>query len=142
MKTFSQRKEDIERKWYLVDAEGLTLGRVATKIARLLIGKHKPTYTPHIDGGDFVVVVNSEKIVLTGSKENQKTYFSYSGYIGGDKHTSVSEMRDKHPDRIISKAVKGMLPKNKLQSNRMTRLKVFVGPEHIHQAQQPEKLNV
>ncbi|PID28415.1 MAG: 50S ribosomal protein L13 [Candidatus Cloacimonadota bacterium] len=140
MKTFSQKTADVDRKWYLIDAEGKTLGRVATQISRLLIGKHKPTYTPHIDGGDFIVVVNSEKVVLTGNKEKDKEYFTYSGYVGSQKFTTVAEMRERHPERIIINAVKGMLPKNKLQARRLKRLKTFVGSEHTHAAQKPEKI--
>jgi len=138
MKTISAKHSDIDRKWYIVDAEGKTLGRIATEIAHRLMGKHKPLYTPHIDLGDFIIVVNAEKVVLTGNKETGKSYFSYSGYPGGDKFTSVEKMREKHPDRIISFAVSGMLPKNKMRARRLTRLKVYAGPEHPHQAQQPE----
>jgi large subunit ribosomal protein L13 len=140
MKTISAKHSDIDRKWLIVDAEGKTLGRVATEIAYRLMGKHKPLYTPHIDLGDFVIVVNAEKIVLTGNKETAKTYFSYSGYPGGDKFTSVETMREKHPDRIITVAVSGMLPKNKMRDRRLTRLKVYAGPDHPHAAQQPEVL--
>ncbi len=138
MKTISAKHSDIDRKWYIVDADGKTLGRIATEIAHRLMGKHKPLYTPHIDLGDFIIVVNAEKVVLTGNKETAKAYFSYSGYPGGDKFTSVEKMREKHPDRIISFAVSGMLPKNKMRARRLTRLKVYAGPEHPHQAQQPE----
>lgn len=140
MKTISAKHSDIDRKWLIVDAEGKTLGRVATEIAYRLMGKHKPLYTPHIDLGDFVIVVNAEKIVLTGNKETAKTYFSYSGYPGGDKFTSMETMREKHPDRIITFAVSGMLPKNKMRDRRLTRLKVYAGPDHPHAAQQPEVL--
>ena len=140
MKTISAKHSDIDRKWLIVDAEGKTLGRVATEIAYRLMGKHKRLYTPHIDLGDFIIVVNAEKIVLSGNKETSKTYFSYSGYPGGDKFTSVETMREKHPDRIITFAVSGMLPKNKMRDRRLTRLKVYAGPDHPHEAQQPEVL--
>jgi large subunit ribosomal protein L13 len=141
MKTISAKHTDIDRKWHILDAEGKTLGRVATEIAYKLIGKHKPLYTPNIDLGDFVIVVNADKIVLTGNKETSKMYFSYSGYPGGDKFTSVEAMRERHPERIISFAVSGMLPKNKMRDRRLTRLKVYAGPDHPHTAQQPEPLN-
>jgi len=141
MKTISAKHSDIDRKWHIVDADGKTLGRVATEIAYKLIGKHKPLYTPHIDLGDFVIVVNCEKIVLTGNKETAKKYFSYSGYPGGDKFVSVEDTRERHPDRIISNAVSGMLPKNKMRARRLTRLKIYAGPQHPHEAQQPEPLN-
>ncbi|MBN2857003.1 MAG: 50S ribosomal protein L13 [Candidatus Delongbacteria bacterium] len=141
MKTISAKHSDIDRKWHIVDAEGKTLGRIATEIAMKLMGKHKPLYTPHIDLGDFVVVVNAEKVHLTGSKETDKKYFSHSGYFGSDKFISVEKVREKHPDRLISYAVSGMLPKNKMRDRRLTRLKVYAGPEHPHTAQQPEPIN-
>jgi large subunit ribosomal protein L13 len=140
MKTISAKHSDIDRKWYIVDAEGKTLGRMATEIAMKLMGKHKPLYTPHIDLGDFVVVVNAEKVMLTGNKETDKKYFSHSGYVGSGKMISVERTREKHPDRIISNAVSGMLPKNKMRDRRLTRLKVYAGPDHPHTAQKPENL--
>jgi large subunit ribosomal protein L13 len=142
MKTISAKHTDIDRKWHIVDADGKTLGRIATEIAYRLMGKHKPLYTPNIDLGDFVVVVNAEKVVLTGNKETAKSYFSYSGYPGGDKFITVEKTREKHPDRIITYAVSGMLPKNKMRDRRLTRLKVYAGPEHPHTAQQPQQINL
>lgn len=141
-KTFSQKPADVSRRWILIDAEGAPLGRVATEIAKYLIGKYKPTYTPHVDGGDYVVVVNAEKVAVTGNKEEAKVYYRHSGFPGGIKDATLKEVREKFPERIIEKAVKGMLPKNKLSVGRMERLKVFVGPEHAHAAQKPEKVEV
>lgn len=140
MKTISAKHTDIDRKWYVVNAEGKTLGRIATQIAVKLIGKEKPLFTPHIDLGDFVVVVNAEKVFLTGSKETQKEYFHYTGYPGGGKFQTVADVRERFPERIISKAVSRMLPKNKMRARRMKRLKVYVGNEHPHSAQLPQEL--
>ncbi len=137
MKTYSQKASEIQRDWYVVDASGQVLGRLATQIATLLRGKHKPTYTPHLDGGDFVVVTNAEKIRVTGSKADQKVYYRHTGYPGGLKVTSYKMMREKHPDRILRQAVKGMLPKNRLGRRLMTKLKIYTGPHHPHAAQQP-----
>lgn len=142
MKTVSLRKEDISREWYVVDVAGKNLGRVATEISKRLIGKHKPTFTPHTDNGDFIIVLNADKVVLSGSKEQQKTYFRHSGYFGSEKFTSVAEMREKHPERIIAKAVSGMLPKNKMRNRRLKRLKVYLTDSHNHSAQQPKTLEV
>lgn len=142
MKTVSLRKEDISRKWYVVDVAGKTLGRVTTEISRLLIGKHKPTFTPHIDNGDFIIVLNADKITLTGSKENKKEYFKHTGYFGSETFTTVAEMREKHPERIIAKAVSGMLPKNKMRARRLKRLKIYTSATHNHQAQQPITLEI
>ena len=140
MKSYIAKPADVQRKWYLVDAEGKTLGRLATEIATVLRGKHKPTFTPHVDGGD-VVVVNAEKIVLSGKKLDQKYYRYHTGYVGGLKEISYRDMMDKKPEEVISHAVSGMLPKNKLRSRMMTRLRVFAGAEHTHAAQNPEVLN-
>ncbi|HHJ52245.1 MAG TPA: 50S ribosomal protein L13 [Caldithrix abyssi] len=144
MKTYIAREKEIEdsRRWYLVDAEGKTLGRVASQIAHILRGKHKPIYSPHQDAGDFVVVVNAEKVKLTGKKLEQKTYFRHSGYIGGVTVTPVALMLQRHPERVIEHAVKGMLPKNALGRKMFKKLKVYAGPEHPHKAQQPEVLEL
>jgi large subunit ribosomal protein L13 len=140
MKTYSVKAGEIERRWYVVDAEGKVLGRLASEIARVLRGKHKPTYTPHLDTGDFVVVVNAEKVVLTGRKADQKTYFRHSGYMGGEKFIPFRRMQEKHPERVVELAVKGMLPKSALGRNLRDKLRVYAGPEHPHVAQQPEPL--
>lgn len=141
-KTFSAKPSDITRRWILIDAKDATLGRVSTEIAKYLIGKYKPTYTPHIDGGDYVVVINAEHAVVTGAKEEDKIYYRHSGFPGGIKDAQLKEVREKFPERIIENAVKGMLPKNKLASDRMQRLKVFPGAQHAHTAQTPEKVEV
>lgn len=141
-RTYSQKPTEVSRRWILIDASQAPLGRVATQIASYLTAKYKPTFTPHIDGGDYVVVINAEKTVVTGDKETQKTYYRHSGFPGGIKDASLKEVREKHPERIIQAAVKGMLPKNKLSPERMKRLKVFVGTEHAHTAQTPEKVEV
>lgn len=142
MKTFSQKPADVSRKWILIDASEAPLGRTANVIAKHLIGKYKPTYTPHVDGGDYVVVINAKNLVVTGAKETDKKYYHHSGFPGGIKEASLSEMREKFPVRIIERAVAGMLPKNKLSVDRMKRLKVYSGAEHSHNAQQPEKVEV
>lgn len=141
-KTFSQKPADVSRRWILIDASSAPLGRVAGEIAKYLIGKYKPTYTPHVDGGDYVVVVNAGKTIVTGNKEEDKMYYNYSGFPSGLKETQLKEVREKFPERIIENAVKGMLPKNKLSPDRMARLKVFTGEEHTHSAQKPEKVEV
>jgi large subunit ribosomal protein L13 len=141
-KTFSQKPADVKRRWILIDAASAPLGRVSNEIAKYLIGKYKPTYTPHVDGGDYVVVVNAEKAVVTGNKETDKIYYRHSGFPGGIKDATLAEVREKFPERIIEHAVKGMLPKNKLSDERMKRLKVYAGPEHNHAAQTPEKVEV
>lgn len=141
-KTFSQKTADIKRSWYLIDASEAPMGRVATHIANLLIGKSKPTYTPHIDGGDYVVVINAGKTVVTGDKETDKVYYRHSGFPGGIKERTVKEVRAKSPERLIEAAVKGMLPKNKLSSDRMARLRIFPGEEHTHSAQTPKKVEI
>jgi len=134
-KTYSQKTSDVKRKWHIVDAEDQVLGRLATEIATKLIGKNKKEYTPHIDSGDYVVVINAEKVAVTGNKEEEKIYYRHSGYPGGFKKRSLSDLRAQFPERIIEKAVKNMLPKNKLQSPRMVRLKVYKGSDHKHESQ-------
>ncbi len=142
MKTFSARPTDIEKKWYLVDAEGQVLGRLATRIADILRGKDKPIYTPHMDTGDFVVVINAEKVVVTGKKAEQKEYQRYSGYPGGLKKIPYRRVLKTHPERIIEHAVRGMVPHNRLGRAIIKKLKVYAGPEHPHGAQQPELLKI
>jgi large subunit ribosomal protein L13 len=132
----------VERKWYVVDAEGRTLGRLATEIAKILRGKNKPQYTPHVDVGDFVVVVNAEKVVVTGRKAEQKVYRRYSGYPGGLKETSYARMMERRPEEILRRAVYGMMPKTRLARRQMVKLKIYAGPEHPHAAQNPQKLEV
>lgn len=140
MKTYAVKANEVRKEWFVVDAEGVTLGRLATQIARVLIGKHKPAYSPYIDNGDFVVVLNADKVVLTGKKATAKEYIRHSRYPGGLKSVSFGEMLAKHPDRIIRAAVDGMLPKNKLRALRMRKLKVYTGCQHPHEAQQPRPL--
>ena len=140
MKSFMASPETIERKWYVVDAEGATLGRFASEVAKVLRGKNKPTYTPHVDTGDYVIVINAEKIKVTGKKLDQKIYYHHSDYVGGMKETTLKEMLDKHPDRVIELAVKGMLPKGPLGREVYTKLHVYAGAEHPHAAQKPETL--
>ncbi len=141
-KTKSANKATVEKKWLLVDAEGEVLGRLAAKVAKILRGKNKPDFTPHVDCGDNVVIVNAEKIRLTGNKWTKREHFSHSGYPGGDKRVTPAEILAKHPERLIQHAVKGMLPKNRLGRQIMKNLHVFVGPDHIHEAQKPEKINL
>ena len=141
-KTYSQKPSEVSRRWILVDASEAPLGRIATQIATYLTGKYKPSYTPHIDGGDYVVVINAKQAVVTGNKELAKIYYRHSGFPGGIKDARLEEVREKFPERIIENAVKGMLPKNKLSDERMKRLKVFAGSEHAHTAQTPEKVEV
>lgn len=140
MKTYTAKPSEITRAWYLVDAEGMNLGRLATVIATRLTGKHKPTYTANIDCGDNVVVINAEKIAVTGNKLTDKKYYRHSGYPGGIKETSLERLMEDHPERVIQQAVKGMLPKNKLQSDRMRRLKVYAGSDHPHAPQNPQTI--
>ena len=139
-KTYYPKAGDITREWYMADANGQTLGRFATKVANVLMGKHKPAYTPGVDMGDFVVVVNCERVVVTGNKLEEKIYYRHSGYPGGLKETKLQDMLDKHPDRVIKSAVKGMLPKNKLGRRYLKKLKVYAGPDHPHEAQSPKPL--
>lgn len=142
MRTFQATAETRERDWYVVDAEGQTLGRLATQIAELLRGKRKPTYTPHVDVGDFVVVVNAEKVAVTGRKREDKRYWRHSGFPGGIRSTTLGEMLERRPEEVIRRAVKGMLPRNRLARRQLSKLKVYAGPEHPHQAQQPEALEL
>lgn len=142
MKTVSMRAQDVQRSWLLVDAEDKTLGRLATEVARRLRGKHKPEYTPHVDTGDYVVVINADKVRVTGNKTTDKMYYRHSGYPGGIKGISFEHLREKYPERIIEKAVKGMLPRNPLGRAMFRKLKVYAGPEHPHSAQQPEPINL
>lgn len=138
MKTYSQKASEIQRDWYIVDATNQTLGRFSTQIATILRGKHKPTFTPSIDGGDFVVVVNCEKIRIAGRKADQKIYYHHTGYPGGMKETPYKMMLAKHPDRILRSAVKGMLPKNRIGRRLLVKLRIYAGPDHPHAAQQPK----
>ena len=140
MKTFMASPEKIERKWYVVDAEGQTLGRLAAEIAKVLRGKNKPEFTPHVDTGDYVVVVNAEKVKVTGKKLAQKVYYNHSDYVGGMKETTLAEMMAKKPEKVIELAVKGMLPKGPLGRSMIKKLHVYAGAEHAHQAQKPEVL--
>ena len=142
MKSYMARPRTVERKWYLIDAEGQTLGRLATEIARLLRGKNKPQYTPHIDTGDFVVVVNVEKVVVTGKKAEQKVYYRHSGYPGGLKETSFESMLERKPTEILRRAVRGMMPKTRLGRQQLKKLKIYAGPEHPHEAQNPQPYEV
>jgi len=142
MKTYVATPADRQRDWYVVDAEGQTLGRLATRIADTLRGKRKPQYTPHVDTGDFVVVVNADKIRVTGKKLEQKRYWRHSGYPGGIKSRSLAEMLDRRPEEVIRKAVKGMLPRNRLARRQITKLKVYAGPDHPHAAQQPKPMKI
>ena len=136
MKTFSLRKEDVTHRWFVVDAAGQPLGRLASRVAQILRGKHKPTFTPHLNGGDCVVVVNAARVKLTGRKLEQKRYFRHTGYMGHERFSAVKNVLETHPDRVIEKAVWGMLPKNKLGRQMLTKLKVYSGPTHPHAAQQ------
>ena len=143
MKTYTATPAEIRHDWHVVDAEGVPLGRLASAVAQLIRGKHKPTFTPHMDGGDFVVVLNAAKVKLTGKKSEQKKYFSHSGYMGHEKFTPVNNLLAKHPDRVIEKAVFGMLPKNALSRQRLRlKLKVYAGGSHPHEAQQPKPFAV
>jgi large subunit ribosomal protein L13 len=142
MKTYVARPATIEKKWYVVDAQGKTLGRLATVVADVLRGKRKPIYTPHIDTGDFVVIVNAEKIVVTGKKPEQKMYYRHSGYPGGLKSESYAKLLARRPEEIVRRAVRGMLPHNRLGRAQLRKLKVYAGPEHPHTAQQPEVLEI
>ncbi|MFW6264494.1 MAG: 50S ribosomal protein L13 [Bacillota bacterium] len=142
MSTYMAKPKEVDRQWYIVDATDKTLGRLATKIADVLRGKHKATYTPHIDTGDFVVVINANKVKLTGKKWEQKKYYRHSGFPGGIKEMTYKELLNKKPELIIKKAVTGMIPHNKLGRQVITKLKVYAGPEHPHQAQQPKELEI
>ena len=142
MKTFMANPATIERKWYVVDAAGLTLGRLSSEVAKILRGKNKPIFTPHEDTGDYVIIVNAEKIAVTGKKLNQKIYYNHSDYVGGMKETDLKTMLAKKPERVIELAVKGMLPKGPLGRSMIKKLFVYAGPEHKHQAQKPEALSL
>lgn len=142
MKSYMASPSDVERKWYVVDAEGKTLGRLASEIANVLRGKKKPIYTPHIDTGDYVIVVNAEKVVTTGKKLNQKIYYHHSEYVGGMKETTLKDMLAKKPEYVMTHAVKGMLPKGPLGRQMLKKLFVYAGPEHKHAAQKPEVLDI
>ena len=140
MKTFLAKKEAMQPKWYLVDAEGQVLGRLAVKLANIIRGRNKATYTAHVDTGDFVVVINAEKVVLTGKKEVQNEYMAFSGFVGGERYRSMRQMRAKRPEFVIMHAVKGMLPKNRLAAKMLTKLRVFAGTKHPHEANNPVKI--
>ena len=142
MKTISIKKSEIRKDWWIADAEGQTLGRFASKISQILRGKHKPDFTPHMDMGDFVIIINAEKIAVTGNKETEKTYFSHTGYPGGSKEISLASIRKSNPEKILMKAVKGMLPHNKLGRAIINHLKIYKGPDHPHSAQMPKNLKV
>jgi large subunit ribosomal protein L13 len=138
MKTYTPKAPDIQRRWWVVDADNKVLGRLASEIAQILRGKHKPMFTPHLDTGDYVIVVNAEKVKLTGTKPETKAYFRHTGYMGGEKFIPIRTMLEKHPERVVDLAVKGMLPKNNLGRLMRRKLKVYAGPAHPHEAQQPE----
>ncbi len=140
--TFMQRKEDVERNWYVVDATDKTLGRLSSEVAKVLRGKHKPTFTPHVDCGDFVIIINAEKIHLTGDKLDKKVYYNHSGYPGGLRERTARVMRDKYPVEMLEKSVKGMLPKGRLGRQMYKKLFVYAGDEHPHSAQQPKEMKV
>jgi large subunit ribosomal protein L13 len=140
MKTYLAKKETTQPKWYLVDAEGQVLGRLAVKLANIIRGRNKATYTAHVDTGDFVVVINAEKVVLTGKKEEQNEYMAFSGFVGGERYRSQAQMRAKRPEFVVMHAVKGMLPKNRLAAKMLTKLRVFAGPVHTHEANNPVKI--
>jgi large subunit ribosomal protein L13 len=142
MKTFRAKKETVQPKWHLIDADGVVLGRLAVKAANIIRGRHQPTYTPSVDTGDFVVVINAEKVVLTGKKEDQNEYMFFSGFVGGESYRSLKLMREKHPEFIITRAVKGMLPKNLIAAKMLKKLRVFKGPKHTHEANNPVKIAV
>nr|PZN73628.1 MAG: 50S ribosomal protein L13 [Bacillota bacterium] len=141
-RTYMAKPQDVERKWYVVDAEGKTLGRLASKVAAILRGKHKPTFTPHVDCGDYVIIVNAEKIQVTGKKRTDKVYYRHSGYPGGLKATTFEQMIARRPERVLELAIKGMLPHNRLGRRMYRKLKVYAGPEHPHAAQKPEPLEL
>lgn len=142
MKTFLAKKETVQPKWHLIDADGVVLGRLAVKAANIIRGRHKASYTPHVDTGDYVVIINAEKVALTGKKETANSYMFFSGFVGGESYRKLSEQRQRHPEFIIEHAVKGMLPKNRLAAKMLTKLRVFAGPSHSHEAQNPVKVTV
>lgn len=141
MKTFLAKKETVQPKWYLIDAEGMVLGRLAVKAANIIRGRNKASYTPHVDTGDYVVIINAEKVVLTGKKEEKNEYMFFSGFVGGESRRSLKLMRERHPEFILTHAVKGMLPKNRLAAKMLTKLRVFKGAAHTHEAQNPVKIS-
>jgi len=141
MKTFLAKKETVQPKWYLIDAEGMVLGRLAVKAANIIRGRNKASYTPSVDTGDFVVIINAEKVVLTGKKEEQNEYMFFSGFVGGESFRSLKLQRERNPEFIIKHAVKGMLPKNRIAAKMLTKLRVFKGPAHTHEAQNPVKIS-
>lgn len=140
--TYMAKPHEVEHKWYVVDLDGKVLGRAAAQIAKILMGKHKSEYTPHVDTGDYVIVVNADKVVLTGKKLDQKVYYRHSGYPGGIKATKARDLLAKHPERLVYLAVKGMLPKNRLGRRMLKKLKIYSGPNHPHEAQKPERLEI
>ncbi len=142
MKTFLAKQESVQPKWHLIDAQGVVLGRLAVKAANIIRGRHKASYTPHVDTGDYVIVINADKVVLTGKKEEQNEYMFFSGFVGGESYRSLKLMREKHPEFIIEHAVKGMLPKNRIANRMLTKLRVFAGAAHTHEAQNPTKVSV
>lgn len=142
MKTFLAKQETVQPKWYLIDAEGEVLGRIAVKAANIIRGRHKASYTPSVDTGDFVIVINAEKAVVTGKKEEQNEYMFFSGFVGGESYRSLQQQRERHPEFIIEHAVKGMLPKNRIARKMLTKLRVFAGSAHTHEAQNPVKISV
>ena len=141
MKTFLAKKETVQPKWYLIDAEGLVLGRLAVKAANIIRGRNKASYTPHVDTGDYLVIINAEKVVLTGKKEEQNEYMFFSGFVGGESYRSLKLQRERNPEFIVTHAVKGMLPKNRLAAKMLTKLRVFKGAAHTHEAQNPVKIS-
>ena len=141
-RTFSPKPSDIERSWFVIDADNVPLGRLASEVAQILRGKNKPTYAPHMDGGDFVIVVNADKIHVSGNKETEKIYYRHSGYPGGLRADTLSQVRKNHPERLIEAAIRGMLPKNRLGRQIFRKLKVYAGPDHPHAAQKPEPLTL
>jgi large subunit ribosomal protein L13 len=142
LKTYTAKPSEIERKWFIIDATDLVLGRLSSEVAQILRGKHKPTFTPHMDTGDFVIIINAEKVRLTGNKESYKQYFRHTGYPGGTRYTSLKELRSSRPEEVITRAVRGMLPHTRLGRQLIKKLKVYSGPEHPHQAQMPQTLNL
>lgn len=142
MSSFIQKPAEVERKWYVVDAEGKTLGRLASQVAAILRGKNKPTFTPHVDGGDYVIVINAEKVEVTGTKRSEKIYKRHTGYPGGLRELTFEQLLEKHPEEIVRHAVKGMMPTGKLGRQMFKKLKVYAGPQHGHAAQKPENLDV
>ena len=142
MKTFLAKKETVQPKWHLIDAAGVPLGRLAVKAANIIRGRHRPSYTPSVDTGDFVIVINAEKVVLTGKKEEQNKYMFFSGFVGGESYRNMPQMRERHPEFIIEHAVKGMLPKNRIAVKMLKKLRVFAGPTHTHEANAPQKISI